>query len=122
MQSKPCKKHINTKRYLRKGRRQQSAEEKRKEDEKRRKLGRGRRGNGEGEISVRYLSRPRICARIPTAMLFFCCHKCHTQGENWRKIDGKRRNLEEIQENTTRKDVFFSVFLSTFGDDFLSHL
>jgi hypothetical protein len=112
-------KHINTKRYLRKGRRQQSAEEKRKVEEKRRKRGRGRRGKGEGkgkgkgEISVRF-SRARMCARIPTAILFFYCHKCHTQGENWRKIDGKRIDLEEIQENTTRKDVFFSVVLSTF--------
>ena len=23
-------------------------------------------------------SRTRVCARLPTAMLFFCCHKCHT--------------------------------------------
>ena len=32
-------------------------------------------------------SRTDVCtyARIPTAMLFFCCHKCHTKGE----IDAK---------------------------------
>ena len=71
-------KRINTKRYLRKGQRQQSAEEKKKGEgeEKRRK-----RGRGEREISVRF-SRTRVCARIPTAILFFCCHKCHTMGEN----------------------------------------
>ena len=28
------------------------------------------------------LVRTRMCARFPTAMLIFCCHKCHTWREN----------------------------------------
>ena len=26
-------------------------------------------------------SRTRVRARVPTAMLIFCCHKCHTMGK-----------------------------------------
>ena len=47
-------------------------------------------------LRLPYVLAPCICAvptcvhgyvraRIPTAMLFFCCHKCHTKGE----IDAK---------------------------------
>lgn len=31
------------------------------------------------------IPRARICARIPTAILFFCCHKCHIQRKSWWK-------------------------------------
>ena len=42
----------------------------------------------------------RTCsARIPTAMLFFCCHKCHTQGGNWRR---KGEKFCKMQKNKTR--------------------
>ena len=37
-----------------------------------------------------FLARTRS-ARLPTAMLFFCCHKCHTRDEmvtkKWGQID-----------------------------------
>ena len=47
-----------------------------KEEEKKRKT-------VEGENQRAYLVRMSTRARFPTAMLFFCCHKCHT-------CDGKR--------------------------------
>ncbi len=35
----------------------------------------------------RKFSEPFSCVhvrvRIPTAMLFFCCHKCHTEKKEW---------------------------------------
>lgn len=31
------------------------------------------------------IPRARICARLPTAILFFCCHKCHIQRKSWWK-------------------------------------
>ncbi len=92
MQSKPCKKHINTKRYLRKGRRQQSAEEKRKVEEKRRKRGRGRRGEGEGEISVRF-SRARVYARVFQPQ---CCFFAVTSVTRREKIGEKSMEKGEI--------------------------
>ncbi len=72
-------KRINTKRYLRKGQRQQSAEEKKKGEgeEKRRK-----RGRGEREISVRF-SRTRVCAR---AFQPQCCFLLSQVSHRGRKI------------------------------------
>ena len=52
------------------------------------------------------LSRTRS-ARIPTAMLFFCCHKCHTRT----KIVEKR--LKNLPEKVMRS-VFFLVVYCVF--------
>ena len=30
-------------------------------------------------------SRARVGAHVPTAIVFFCCHKCHTEGKFGRK-------------------------------------
>ena len=110
-----AKQHINTKRYLRKGRRQQSAEEKIKVEEKRRKRGRGRRGKGEGEgkgkgeISVR-LSRAYVRAHSNRNIIFLLSQVSHDGG----KFDRKARKLGEIEEKTTRKNVLFSMVQSPF--------
>ena len=40
-------------------------------------------------------SRVRV-ARLSTAMLFFCCHKCHTGKEKERKIRIKQRNEKSV--------------------------
>ena len=58
-----AKQHINTNRYLRKGRRQQSAEEKRKVEEKRRKRGRGKGEKEKEKERFRCVSLARVCAR-----------------------------------------------------------
>ena len=39
-----------------------------------------------GASSCFSVSRTRVCARLPTAMLIFCCHKCHTRGNFEGKI------------------------------------
>ena len=110
-----AKQHINTKRYLRKGRRQQSAEEKRKVEEKRRKRGRGKgEGEGKGEISVRF-SRTRVCARAFQPQCCFFAVTSVTRREEVRsKFDRKARKLGEIEEKTTRKNVPFSMIQSPF--------
>ena len=36
---------------------------------------------GEQLVKSDWISRARVRTRIPTAMLFFCCHKCHTRGK-----------------------------------------
>ena len=36
---------------------------------------------GEKLVKSDCISRARVRTRIPTAMLFFCCHKCHTRGK-----------------------------------------
>ena len=36
-------------------------------------------------IIYSFLVRVRTCARLPTAMLFFCCHKCHTPRKKGQK-------------------------------------
>ena len=38
-------------------------------------------------------SRVRI-ARIPTAISFFCCHKCHTRGRNRVKKEGRNSKMK----------------------------
>ncbi len=68
----------------------------------------------EGEISVRF-SRTRVCARAFQPQCCFFAVTSVTQREEVRsKYDRKARKLGEIEEKTTRKNVFFSVVLSTF--------
>ena len=62
-------------------------------------------GKREGSLEAA-LSRTRS-ARIPTAMLFFCCHKCHTRT----KIVEKR--LKNLLEKVMRS-VFFLVVYCVF--------
>ena len=39
----------------------------------------------------------RTCARLPTAMLFFCCHKCHTPRKRWTKNSRKFSETQEVK-------------------------
>ena len=43
------------------------------------------------------LVRVRTCARLPTAMLFFCCHKCHTPRKKWTKNSRKFSETQEVK-------------------------
>ena len=54
-----------------------------------------------------FLVRVRTCARLPTAMLFFCCHKCHTPRKKWTK------KQPEIQWNARNKTLFPILFHRT---------
>ena len=57
---------------------------------------------------VRFLARTRN-ARLATAMLIFCCHKCHTGNKDcWAKS-------AESAENDSVENVYFSVLQSKFG-------
>ena len=47
----------------------------------------------------KWVSRVRI-ARIPTAVLFFCCHKCHTRREKVKK------KMEKSSKRKGRKKCF----------------
>ncbi len=44
-------------------------------------------------------------ARIPTAMLVFCCHKCHTRDRCRKKI------VEKMAEKSTRESYEKCIFL-----------
>ena len=99
-------KYINTKRYLRKGQRQQSAEEKKK-------------GEGEGEerkeeekerFRCVFLAHVYVRAHSNRNIVFLLSQVSHDGG----KFDRKVRKLGEIEEKTTRKNVFFSVVQSPF--------
>ena len=77
--------------------------------------GKGKRGKKEGEISVRF-SRTRVCARaFQPQCCFFAVTSVTQREENRSKFDRKVRKLGEIEEKTTRKNVFFSVVQSDFG-------
>ena len=58
-------------------------------------------GKSHKDLECRKRLLARTCsARLPTAMLFFCCHKCHTgnekEGEKERKIREKRRDEKSV--------------------------
>ena len=53
------------------------------------------------------LVRTRMCARLPTAMLFFCCHKCHTPTNRWTK------NSRKFSETQEEKHAFRYLFHRT---------
>ena len=67
-----------------------------------------------------FLSHTCMCARIPTAMLFFAVTSVTQREENRSKFDRKVRKFGEIEEKTTRKNVFFSVVQSPFWTIILS--
>ena len=54
-------------------------------------------------------SRTRVRARLPTAMLIFCCHKCHTRG----KFGGKNR--ANFGGRKKEKNDFWSSFQPIFS-------
>ena len=81
---------------------EQEGKEKEREEKRRRDFG-------------AFLSRACMCARIPTAMLFFAVTSVTQREENRSKFDRKVRKIGEIEEKTTRKNVFFSVVQSPFG-------
>ena len=83
--------------------REESEEEKEKEKEK------------EKEI-FRCVSLARVCARTFQPQCCFFAVTSVTRREEVRsKFDRKARKLGEIEEKTTRKNVFFSVVQSPFG-------
>ena len=43
------------------------------------------------------LVRVRTCARLPTAMLFFCCHKCHTPRKRSTKNSRKFCEMQDVK-------------------------
>ena len=55
------------------------------------------------------VSRTRVRARLPTAMLIFCCHKCHTRG----KFGGKNR--ANFGGRKKEKNDFWSSFQPIFS-------
>ena len=57
-----------------------------------------------GRIFEGRFSRARVGARIPTAMLFFCCHKCHTWKKKEEKAEKKcRKNAGEYRKKSREK-------------------
>ena len=82
---------------------QKNKKEKEREEKRRRDFG-------------AFLSHTCMCTRIPTAILFFCCHKCHTMGEN--SIE-KWENSGKSKKKQRGKMCFFLWFRVLFGR--LSH-
>ena len=57
------------------------------------------------------VSRTHIRARIPTAILIFCCHKCHTRRKIRRKNSSKfSRNAEKSQKKRHKTRILRSIF------------
>ena len=82
----------------------------------RRKRKKGKKGK-KGKREERFLcvSLARVCVRaFQPQCCFFAVTSVTQREENRRKIDRKVRKLGEIEEKTTRKNVFFSVVRSTF--------
>ncbi len=52
----------------------------------------------------------RVYARVPTAMLFFCCHKCHTTEKDAGKGGTKTREMQ-VKTDASRC-AFFCVRLA----------
>ena len=53
----------------------------------------------------------RVYARIPTAMLFFCCHKCHTRRKIRRKNSSKfSRNAEKYRNKRHKTGILRCIF------------
>ena len=88
---------------------------------RRRKRGRSEGGrekeeNSGGRKSGEPISCVCVRARFPTAMLFFCCHKCHTCNNKGGKIVRKdKKNEEHFGKKSTRISAFFDVALRVFG-------
>ena len=56
-------------------------------------------------------SRTRVRARIPTAMLIFCCHKCHTRRKIRRKNSSKfSRNAEKSRKKGQKTRILHCIF------------
>ena len=56
-------------------------------------------------------SRTRVRARIPTAMLIFCCHKCHTRRKIRRKNSSKfSRNAEKSRKKGHKTRILHCIF------------
>ena len=102
-----------------KGKRERAKEAGKKKKEGRRKEERGRgenKKNSGGRIFGERFSRTRVGARVPTAMLFFCCHKCHTWMKTREKRERKcRKNEGNIREKSARKTMSFDVVGRIFG-------
>ena len=58
-----------------------------------------------------FLSRTRVRARLPTAMLIFCCHKCHTRRKIRRKSSSKfSRNAEKYRNKRHKTGILRCIF------------
>ena len=112
MTSSPCKKHFNTKHNLRKEWGKQSAKEKVKAEEQE---GKEKEREEKKKERFRCVSLARVCVRaFQPQCCFFAVTSVTRREKNRRKFDRKVRKLGEIEEKTTRKNVFFSVVQSPF--------
>ena len=56
-------------------------------------------------------SRTRVRARLPTAMLIFCCHKCHTRRKIRKKNSSKfSRNAEKYRNKRHKTRILHCIF------------
>ena len=91
---------------------ERSKQERKKKREKEEEGRRENKKNSGGRFFGERLSRTRVGARIPTAILFFYCHKCHTWGKT-RKIGRENAGkMREIPEKDPRENPCFSMLSS----------
>ena len=67
----------------------------------------------------RFLAYTRKRARLPTAILFFCCHKCHTRDRS------EKRSWQKYRKRREEKHRFFncqSRILKTSTPQLLKHI
>ena len=84
-------------------------------ERKRSERGREKEENSGGRKSGEPISCVCVRARFPTAMLFFCCHKCHTCDNKGGKIVRKdKKNEEHFGKKSTRKSRIFRCRLACF--------
>ena len=61
--------------------------------------------------SIEVPSRTRVHARLPTAMLIFCCHKCHTRRKIRRKNSSKSsRSAEKNRKKRPKTLILRCIF------------
>ena len=72
--------------------------------------------------SIEVPSRTRVHARLPTAMLIFCCHKCHTRRKIPRENSSKLSKIAEISPKTRLKTHLFRCIFKLISDGHTPHL
>ena len=78
-------------------------------------LGTPSSGNSDAIVNNITHTHTRVRARLPTAMLFFCCHKCHTRCKfGW-------KNLLFLDNEEEKQSLFRGLILCMFGT-WITHL
>ena len=72
--------------------------------------------------SIEVPLRTRVHARLPTAMLIFCCHKCHTRRKIPRENSSKLSKIAEISPKTKLKTHLFRCIFKLISDGHTPHL